>query len=385
MSASAKAQRYTADQNTQSVQNTNDNNYRIWQEQKDYDYKMWQEQNAYNTPEAQRSRFEAAGINPQLALSNINSGSAASSAGGQEAPKMEAPINDAAAAGSAVAADKANVVNSLAAMSQIMKTSQESREIAIRNQWANVEHSLDVAGKTGDNKLKYQALQGAKLSNELFSRTFETQVQQKEFMTDLLFRQVGNEAAKGSLLELEKDIKTYYRDNIQPQELQNLKAQYQTAFANAAANMLQAQAAKQNANTSERLSYSQIEVNKATIEKFKQDVLNGIQDEGAKKFLNNLNDATWGAQLQRIKAESGNASMQGYFNFINAIQGFIPRYQYMERPLKVLCYAVSSVIIIFTALFVFALFSAYSARERIQKEMDLEQAHYDSIRALENS
>ena len=40
MSASAKAQRYTADQNTQSVQNTNDNNYRIWQEQKDYDYKM---------------------------------------------------------------------------------------------------------------------------------------------------------------------------------------------------------------------------------------------------------------------------------------------------------------------------------------------------------
>lgn len=57
----------------------------------------------------------------------------------------------------------------------------------------------------------------------------------------------------------------------------------------------------------------------------------------------------------------------------------------MERPLKVLCYAVSSVIIIFTALFVFALFSAYSARERIQKEMDLEQARYDSIRALENS
>ena len=326
MSASAKAQRYTADQNTQSVQNTNDTNYRIWQEQKDYDYKMWQEQNAYNTPDAQRQRFEAAGINPQLALSNINSGSAASSAGGQEAPKMEAPINDAAAAGSAVAADKANVVNSLSAMSQIMKTAQESKEIAIRNQWANVEHSLDVAGKTGDNKLKYQALQGAKLSNELFSRTFETQVQQKEFMTDLLFRQVGNEAAKGSLLELEKDIKTYYRDNIQPQELQNLKAQYQTAFANAAANMLQAQAAKQNANTSERLSYSQIEVNKATIEKFKQDVLNGIQDEGAKKFLNNLNDATWGAQLERIKAESGNASMQGYFNFINAIQGFIPRY-----------------------------------------------------------
>lgn len=57
----------------------------------------------------------------------------------------------------------------------------------------------------------------------------------------------------------------------------------------------------------------------------------------------------------------------------------------MERPLKVLCYAVSSVIIIFTALFVFALFSAYSARERIQKKMDLEQARYDSIRALENS
>lgn len=325
MSASAKATRYASDQNYNAVVDTNEQNYRIWQEQKDYDYQKWQEQNAYNTPDAQRQRFEAAGINPQLALSNTTSGVAQSSAGGQEAPKMEAPQIDAAAAGNAVSADKQNIVNSLSAMSEMMKTAQESREIAIRNQWANVEHSLDVAGKTGDNKLKSQALRNAKLSNEFFDRTMEAQVQNKSLINDLLFRQVGNEAAKGSLLELEKDIKTYYKGNIQPQELQNLKAQYKTAFTNAAASLLNAQASMKNANTNERVGFSTIDVNKATIQKFKQDVLNGIQDEDAKKFLNKLNDATWAAQVNRIKAESGNAGMQGYFNMLNAISGFIPR------------------------------------------------------------
>lgn len=51
-------------------------NYRMFREQNDFNIAQWNAQNAYNTPLAQRQRYEQAGINPYLALGNIQSGQA---------------------------------------------------------------------------------------------------------------------------------------------------------------------------------------------------------------------------------------------------------------------------------------------------------------------
>ena len=67
--AAAKAQ-------LQAVRETNESNFRLAQKQNDWNLEQWNRENAYNTPEAQRARYEAAGINPYFALGNIQSGNA---------------------------------------------------------------------------------------------------------------------------------------------------------------------------------------------------------------------------------------------------------------------------------------------------------------------
>lgn len=316
-SASSKASKYAADKNVQSVQDTNAQNYKIWQEQKDYDYTKWKEQLAYNTPTAQRERLEAAGINPQLALNNLSTGEATSNAGGQNPPTMEAPQIDSAAMGQAVANDKNNIVQSLGMMSSIMKQAEEANEIRIRNSWANIKNTLDVAGTTKDNSLKDQAIKAAKLQNEFTDRTMEDNISLKSSMASLVWRQYLNEKAKGTLFELQKDVQTYYRDKVQPAELQKIQADIHQAFVNAFCNVI---ATKSNV----ALNASQIKVNDELIQRIKSETLNNLEDKEAKQWLNKVNDRTFGAVVQKIIAESGAAGMQNYFNMLNSLSGFIP-------------------------------------------------------------
>lgn len=72
-SSSAKA---AAKAQLQAVRETNEANARLAQRQNDWNLEQWNRENAYNTPEAQRARYEAAGINPYFALGNIQSGNA---------------------------------------------------------------------------------------------------------------------------------------------------------------------------------------------------------------------------------------------------------------------------------------------------------------------
>ena len=62
-------------------------------EQNSFAERMWNEGNAYNTPYEQRKRYEAAGINPYLALGNIQAGNAQ----GSVTPAPPAPVGNAGA------------------------------------------------------------------------------------------------------------------------------------------------------------------------------------------------------------------------------------------------------------------------------------------------
>lgn len=318
-SASSKASKYAANQNLQAVQETNAQNYKIWQEQKDYDYTKWKEQLAYNTPIAQRERLEAAGINPQLAMNNISTGEASSNAGGQNPPQMEAPQIDAAAIGNAVANDKNNIVQSLGMMSSILKQAQEAKEIQIRNSWANIKNTLDVAGTTKDNSLKEQAVKAAKLQNEFTDRTMEDNIQMRSSMATYVWRQSLNEAAKGSLLELQRDVQTYYRDKVQPAELNKVNADIHQALTKAIADIMVAK-------STTAANASQISVNNELIQEIKSRTKNNLSDNKAKEFLNRVNDKTFDAVVSKIISEARNSNLQPLFEFMRAVSGFTPSF-----------------------------------------------------------
>ena len=97
--ASLAGQVMTNQQNSVNTAATNRMNYRIFQEQNQYNLEQWQRNNEYNTPKNQRLRYEEAGINPYLALSNITPGmsqaSTSASANAMQAPQISNPLEPA--------------------------------------------------------------------------------------------------------------------------------------------------------------------------------------------------------------------------------------------------------------------------------------------------
>lgn len=84
--------------NRQIADGQNALNYRMFQEQNKFNVDMWNAQNAYNTPQAQVDRLRQAGINPYLALSNIQTGQAGNVTSATPAPAVgydyKSPISE---------------------------------------------------------------------------------------------------------------------------------------------------------------------------------------------------------------------------------------------------------------------------------------------------
>lgn len=289
----------------------------LWNQQKEYDYKMWQENNAYNAPSAQVERLKAAGINPALALSNISSGESRSFAGGQSTPQTTAATFE----------NPANEVNmkvqNLALigkqLSDISKQYEEARSLQMQNNWQNVEKSAAVASILKDNKLKDEAVENASLANKLFRDTYYAKVTQEEEQADIAWRTRLNLTAQGSLIELQKDSADYYYKHVQPQELNNLKAQYGQLVANSFATVL-------GAKTAALLAKSQIKVNDEQIKAIAENIKQTAAKTKGLEFLNKVNDRTIEYQVRKIIAESNNETMKPFWNSFgilgNVLKGF---------------------------------------------------------------
>lgn len=289
----------------------------LWNQQKEYDYKMWQENNAYNAPSAQVERLKAAGINPALALSNISTGESRSSAGGQSTPNTTAATFE----------NPANEVNmkvqNLALigkqLSDISKQYEETRSLEMQNNWQNVEKSAAVASILKDNKLKDEAIENASLSNRLFRDTYYAKVTEQEEQANIAWRTRLNLTAQGSLIELQKDASQYYNKHVQPQELNNLKAQYGQLVANAFATVL-------GAKTAAALAKSQIKVNDEQIKAIAANIKETAAKTKGLEFVNKVNDRTIEYQVKKIIAESTNETLKPFWNSFgvlgNVIKGF---------------------------------------------------------------
>lgn len=106
------SQQYTNRWNYAATQATNKTNYEInqlnnqfnqaeAQKQRQHELAMWNMNNEYNSPSSQRSRLEAAGLNPYMMMNGGSAGTASSNSGSQaasaapplamNAPQMQAP------------------------------------------------------------------------------------------------------------------------------------------------------------------------------------------------------------------------------------------------------------------------------------------------------
>lgn len=184
--AQHQANRY----NLQAQRETNQANMAINQSQLDYAQKMYQDQvaqqwkmfnttNAYNSPEAQKQRYLDAGFNPYIMMGSQPAASASSmpAAGTpnqlpMQAARMEAFNQWNLGRGLSDAGVFANID---ATMADAAKTKEETKGVALQNEYFRRNQEADLAikvltasGLDEDKKYKF-------LKNNLFEDTYEAQ------------------------------------------------------------------------------------------------------------------------------------------------------------------------------------------------------------------
>lgn len=311
----SKDTKYTNRTNKQMNDDNNRLQMDLWNQQKEYDYKMWQENNAYNTPAAQVQRLKDAGINPALALGNISTGESASTAGGQSIPVTTASRNE------NPANEVQMKVQNLALLGKqfvdISKEREETRALQMSNNWQNVEKSAQVAGMLGDNKLKEQAIDAAKMNNQFFRDTYSARQMQIEEDANNAFKLGLNMSAQGHLTELQKDAQDYTNKHILPQQVENMRATYGNIVADSFAKVL-------GAKSQAALANSQIKLNNGQVKAIAQSIKKSVAETYGQEFANRFNDATWESQVRKVAADGVNASMQPFWNAFGVASSFVP-------------------------------------------------------------
>lgn len=150
----------------QATRETNAANFKLAQYQNDWNLAQWNRQNAYNTPQAQRLRYEEAGINPYFALGNISSGQAESllSADMSKQQSGADAFNMKAQGAQQFGASVAN------ASSQFFNTQyqqEQTKALQIQNTENLLSMNKRVQGLEYDNQAK-------KMANELYNANMQS-------------------------------------------------------------------------------------------------------------------------------------------------------------------------------------------------------------------
>ena len=179
-------------QQAKAQREANKLNYKMFQEQLGFTERMWNQQNQYNTPLAQRSRFEEAGINPYFALGKMEAGNASSVTTPAANPAI--PVDAAGAgiglAGQSIASGVQNAAHSytqqlllaeqIAGQQEAVKAQMIKNRFAVgheRNQlqreWYELENMVK-SGKLTDSQVEESRQRSRKLRREV--RDLDTQL-----------------------------------------------------------------------------------------------------------------------------------------------------------------------------------------------------------------
>lgn len=190
----ADAAEYAADKNYEATQSTNNTQLELYKQQREYDYAKWKELLAYNTPSNQVQRYRDAGINPALALSNIDSGSVSSSAGGQSVPNLQTPSIDIGSYSQAHASKLQGLMSGLQQGSNAVLTQKQISSANTENikALAQMRDSIDLMHEDYRTKKLYNDFTDATLQDVI--QTTKEQRRQSQLQTGIMaLTQVGSE------------------------------------------------------------------------------------------------------------------------------------------------------------------------------------------------
>lgn len=234
--------------NLQATRETNENNYKMFQEQLGFTREMWNKNNQYNSPQNQRSLYQAAGINPYLALGNMASGEASMASTPSPNP-LQVPHVEAPQIGSFIADAGRSYVDSVIKRQQAESLGLDNKAKLISLRYKETNEILDLYNKRQDLISK-----GVKTESDRKQIAFlNAQIQEKQinlrYLDDYLgarndrerheANKMAEEAKEAEFKAKYQKILTDFLPKIQQSTLNLLANQSYAAYASGVASMEQ--------------------------------------------------------------------------------------------------------------------------------------------------
>lgn len=260
-STSAAAQRRANETNLQIARETNAQNYRIFQEQQQFNENQFNRWLDYSTPAAQRQRYEDAGINPYLAVGQLQNGTPSSAlTSANSAPMQGAQVQPVQGLGDALQNSierAAGVFSSMiSSISDADLKGSQKTGTDIDNQTRGRQNEANVQKTNAETAKSGAEFRRTEQENSFFDSTL---AQRKELMNisvdtakkqkELLDQQVFQAQLQNSMANIDLGIASKYKDIMFKQNLANMLAQEFATYQNVAQGWKHVNIEKQNANT----------------------------------------------------------------------------------------------------------------------------------------
>lgn len=224
--------------NERIADKTNELNYKMWQEQKQYDYEKWKEELAYNTPSAQRKRFEEAGINPNLAIAQMNGGNAESAAtSGNRPDAIAAEMLNPADEVSQYANNLQNIAGGFNNLSRTFQQNQldaaQTRSVSVEADIQSIERNYRAAQLEAtinklvkEGQLSEEQAKNLRVNTFINSATADSQIKQKQYEVENAKKQ-GKVLDSVAELNLTNKVQSQVQTEIMRTELKYLPRKLQ--------------------------------------------------------------------------------------------------------------------------------------------------------------
>lgn len=213
---SSSGSHYAARKQLQAVRETNQTNYQIAQDNNAFNERMWNLQNEYNTPSAQRSRLEAAGINPYLMLNGSSTGVAESAPTADQSGTQVAPDVGSTIAGGYQS--MGNAISSAAAQiaqfafqndlqkANVAKTTADAKNADLQNEYDKLRNQFAAAQFLTDLRLKQKQGDISEYDANYLRDSMEDRLDSVKFQNTLLGSQSSYYNQLAGLTEIQHKI-----------------------------------------------------------------------------------------------------------------------------------------------------------------------------------
>ena len=317
--------------NLQIARETNAQNYRIFQEQQQFNENQFNRWLDYSTPAAQRQRYEDAGINPYMAVGQLQNGTPSSAlTSASSAPMQGAQVQPVQGLGDALQNSierAAGVFSSLisstadAGLKGSQKTGTDiDNKTRGRQNEANVQKTNAETGKTGAETRRTEQESSfwdstLEQRKELMNISVDTARKQKE----LLDQQVFQAQLQNSMSNIDLGIASKYKEVMFKQQLANLVAQEFSTYENVAQGWNHVNIEKQNANTNAKNAQTNAAVGAAQIQNLVANAIKATEEATGVKIDNDTSRKIQKFLVDSAHSDAKTAANQAHISYNESV------------------------------------------------------------------